>query len=46
MAGCGLILAAYGVWTMSQPWACIIVGMAVAIGAEVIAAFPRKPRGL
>jgi hypothetical protein len=46
IAACGLILTAYGLWSWSPPLACIIVGLTVAAGAEVIGAYPRNPRGL
>ena len=37
----GLALAGYGLWWYSEPLACVLVGLGVAIGAEVIGAFPR-----
>ena len=46
IAACGLLLVAVGVWKVSEPLAYILVGLGVAAGAEVIGAFPRKPRGL
>jgi hypothetical protein len=46
IAFCGLLLTAYGVWKVSEPLACILVGLGVAVTAEVIGAFPRTPKGL
>jgi hypothetical protein len=46
IAACGLGLAAYGIWSYSHPVGYVIIGLAIAAGAEVVGAFPRKPRGL
>lgn len=46
IAACGLVLAGYGIWSWSTPVAYIVVGLAIAAGAEIIGAFPRRPRGL
>jgi hypothetical protein len=46
IATCGLVLAAYGLWSLSHPWAYILVGFGIAAAAEVIGAYPRRPRGL
>ncbi len=42
----GLGLAGYGVFVYSQPLGYVVVGLGVAVAAEFIGVFPRKPRGL
>ena len=44
LALAGLALAGYGLWWYSEPLACILVGLGLAIGAELIGAFPRPPK--